>query len=184
MNFKMYQRLKERALRQAQRELVTDPLRERVVFIAGRRRAESKRREAVPIHERIGSAIWVSPLAFWTKLDLNTYRLMHRDVPVNPVSGLLHMSGECLCGAFAHPGELDEIAEWFPGTAEEIRQLEAECGPPGTPSPTAHGATVKVRPPKRGRCVPPVMPDLRPYQEWMPNEPPAAHRRPDPRRRP
>lgn len=135
MHFKMYQRLKERALRQAQRELVTDPLKERVVFVAGRRRAESKRRETVPIHERIGSAIWASPLAFWTSLDMNTYRLMHGDVPRNPVSGLLHMSGECLCGAFAHPGELDEIGQWFPGVRDEIKALEAAVRAAGHPEP-------------------------------------------------
>lgn len=135
MHFKMYQRLKERALREAQRDLVGDPRAERVVFVAGRRRAESKRREGVPIHERIGSAIWASPLAFWTKLDMNTYRLMHGDVPVNIVSTTLHMSGECLCGAFAHPGELDEIGEWFPEVRDEIKALEADVRAAGHAEP-------------------------------------------------
>lgn len=138
MHFKMYQRLKERGLREAQRELVSDPRKERVVFIAGRRRQESKRRESVPIHERIGSAIWASPLAFWTKLDLNTYRLMHPDVPRNPASDTLHMSGECLCGAFAKPGELDEIREWFPDAAAEIDALEADVKAAGHPEPFCH----------------------------------------------
>lgn len=135
MHYKMYQRLKERGLAAAQRDLVTNPRRERVVFVAGRRRAESKRRESVPIHERNRSAIWASPLAFWTKLDLNTYRVMHGDVPVNPVSGLLHMSGECLCGAFAKPGELDEVDAWFPEAAAAIRSLESEVRAAGHPEP-------------------------------------------------
>lgn len=133
MHFKMYQRLKERCLVAARNDLVDDPYRQRVVFIAGRRRQESKRREAVPIHERKGSVIWSSPLAFWTKLDLTTYRLMAGDVPSNPVSDVLHMSGECLCGAFAHPGELDEIGSWFPEVRAEIEALEREVRAAGHP---------------------------------------------------
>lgn len=31
-----------------------------------------------------------------------------------------HMSGECLCGAFAKPGELDEIRFWYPAMADEL----------------------------------------------------------------
>jgi len=128
----MYQRLKERCLESARRELVNNPRKERIVFVAGRRRQESARRAmvlntqpAVPLSERRGSTIWVSPLAFWTALDMNTYRLMN-DVPRNIVSDTLHMSGECLCGAFAHPGELDEIGYWFPEMKAEINALEAE----------------------------------------------------------
>ena len=126
MHWKMYTRLKERALDAIRAELVSDPRRERLVYIAGRRRSESLRRRAIPLHERDGSVIWVSPIAMWTKLDLNTYRLMHKDVPVNRVSELLHMSGECLCGAFAHPGELDEIGFWFPSVKEDIEQLQRD----------------------------------------------------------
>jgi 3'-phosphoadenosine 5'-phosphosulfate sulfotransferase (PAPS reductase)/FAD synthetase len=125
-HFKMYQRLKERCLRQVRAEFVTSPRRERVVFFAGRRRDESQRRADVPMHERQGSTIWISPLIEWTKLDLNTYRLMMGDVPRNPVSAVLHMSGECLCGSFAKQYELAQIAEWFPLSATEITELEAE----------------------------------------------------------
>lgn len=125
----MYQRLKERALEQVRNELVSNPRRERVIFLAGRRAAESDRRKKLadkPAIERKGSIVWVSPLTHWTKMDLNTYRMMYPDVPRNEVSDVLHMSGECLCGAFAHSGELNEIEEWYPHVAEEIRALEAE----------------------------------------------------------
>jgi 3'-phosphoadenosine 5'-phosphosulfate sulfotransferase (PAPS reductase)/FAD synthetase len=125
MHYKMFQRLKERALDQVRRELVTNPRRERLVYIAGRRRTESQRRAHVPISERRGSVVWVSPLVNWTKPDLITYRLIFRDVPRNPASDLIHMSGECLCGAFAAPGERQEIDYWFPLALEEIRELEA-----------------------------------------------------------
>ncbi|MGV9850408.1 hypothetical protein ACWDWU_16805 [Streptomyces sp. NPDC003442] len=134
----MYQRLKERALEKVRADLVRNPFRERVIFLAGRRADESGRRKRLadkePI-ERRGSTVWVSPLVGWTKMDLNAYRRVHPDVPCNEVSDLLHMSGECLCGAFAHSGELDEIAEWFPETAAEIRALEAEVLASGVAPP-------------------------------------------------
>lgn len=126
MHFKMFTRLKERALEQVQRELVSNPRKERVVFIAGRRRTESARRRQVAAMERKGSRVYASPLVNWTKLDLTTYRLMAGDVPANEVSDLIHMSGECLCGAFAARGEHAEIAYWFPEVADEIAALEAE----------------------------------------------------------
>lgn len=128
-HYKMFQRLKERALDQVRRELVLKPYQERVVFLAGRRRDESQRRASIPEVERNRSIVWVSPLANWTKLDLNTYRLMHRDsdpVPVNEVSDLIHMSGECLCGAFASKGEREEVRYWFPDVIDYIERLEAE----------------------------------------------------------
>ena len=124
MHWKMYQRLKERALREARRDLIKNPRRERVVFLGGRRRDESQRRANIPEMDRDGSIVYISPLVHWTKMDLNTYRHMYPDVPRNMVSDLIHMSGECLCGAFAHAGELEEIAAWFPETAEHIRKLE------------------------------------------------------------
>jgi len=123
-HFKMYQRLKERSLEEVRRQLVQNPYRQRVVFLAGRRRAESARRASIPAVERRGSTVWVSPLVNWTTFDLTTYRLIHRDVPVNDVTKLIHMSGECLCGSFAKPGEREELAFWFPKFDSELRELE------------------------------------------------------------
>lgn len=150
MHWKMYQRLKERGLRQARRKLVADNRKERVVFLAGRRRQESERRKDIPLHERDGSVIWVSPLAMWTKLDMNTYRLMFKDVPVNEVSDLIHMSGECLCGAFAKPDELEEIRQWFPDTAAEIDSLQAEVEAAGWKAPYSRWGHGNGRPSKVG----------------------------------
>jgi 3'-phosphoadenosine 5'-phosphosulfate sulfotransferase (PAPS reductase)/FAD synthetase len=151
-HYKMYQRLKERALREVRRELVTDR-NQRVVFLAGRRRHESARRANIPEMEREGSVIWVSPLVLWTALDMNTYRDMH-DVPRNEVSDLIHMSGECLCGAFATEGELDEIGLWFPDTAAAIRDLETQVAAAGHPEPRCRwgwGATSPERPSQVGQ---------------------------------
>jgi len=130
MHFKMFTRLKERAIEQVQREVVTNPRKERFVLILGRRRTESERRKAVRTVDIRGSRLNVSPMVNWTKADLNTYRLRwarHGEpLPRNKASDLIHMSGECLCGSFASPGEREEIAYWFPGPFEQIADLEAE----------------------------------------------------------
>lgn len=132
MHAKMYQRLKERAFREARRRLVADGRKQRAVFVAGRRRTESKRRANVPEMERESSAMFVSPMVLWTKPDLNTYRKIHA-VPVNPVYDMLHLSGECLCGSFAQEGERDWTFRCFPDDPAilELRALEAELADRG-----------------------------------------------------
>lgn len=123
----MYNTLKQRSMEAVRNQLVDNPRKERVIFLSGIRNSESARRASHPAMWRSGSIVWVQPIGPYTKLDLNAYRRRFPDVPRNEVADLLHMSGECLCGAFAHAGELDEIAEWFPETVAEIRQLEKEC---------------------------------------------------------
>jgi 3'-phosphoadenosine 5'-phosphosulfate sulfotransferase (PAPS reductase)/FAD synthetase len=136
MHWKMYQRLKERALRQVVRYVVTNPRQQRVVFLAGRRRDESKRRMNVPQSGREGTVVWASPLVDWTNADLQEYRERYMpDIPRNETADLLHMSGECLCGAFAKAEELEEIAFWYPEVAEEIHALEHEVRAAGIPEP-------------------------------------------------
>lgn len=152
MHWKMYSRLKERALDLARHDLGVANSRTSVaVFIAGRRRQESERRADVPLAESDGSVIWVSPIALWTKPDLNTYRLLHPDVPRNEVSDLLHMSGECLCGAFAHPGELNEIGHWFPEVRAEIEQLQRDVAEAGHEQPFSTWGHGQGDPSKSGR---------------------------------
>lgn len=119
-----FSRLKERALRRVRKELVTDPRTQRVLFIAGRRRLESARRSTIVEHERQGSTIWASPLANWSSDDMRIYRALNPDAPRNPVAARLGMSGECLCGAFAEPGELDRIRDLDPDCAAWIDRLE------------------------------------------------------------
>lgn len=124
-----FQRLKERQMDLVKTTLNIHPRYERVIFIGGRRSEESARRKArfgnkdIRFIETRGSAVWVSPLLWWTKLDINEYRRHNLDVPRNEVSDLLHMSGECLCGCYAHLNELDEIEMWYPGMAKYIQRL-------------------------------------------------------------
>lgn len=148
MHWKMYTRLKERALMQVRRELVTNPRKQRVVFLAGRRRSESQRRRHIPMVERRGSIVWLAPIAEWSKLDVTRY-LAAEGIEPCLASRTIHMSGECLCGAFAKPNELDEIGFWFPDTAEEIRALEAEVRAGGIPEPYCRWGHGQGRPSDR-----------------------------------
>jgi 3'-phosphoadenosine 5'-phosphosulfate sulfotransferase (PAPS reductase)/FAD synthetase len=121
-HYLMYQRLKERQLRKARREFREKN--KRVVFIAGRRRDESLRRANVPEFDRVGSMVFVTPMLNWTKTDIIQYRKRYSEIPRNPVSAMIHMSGECLCGAFAHAGEREEIRFFFPEVIDYIESLE------------------------------------------------------------
>lgn len=140
----MYSRLKDQPLMRFRRGIVGKEGRTRkVAYLGGMRWAETDRRfrnaEAI---DQDGAIVWVSPLVHWTDAHMREYRARHRcsldhehavhrlctprALPLNEVTEHLHMSGECLCGAYAKPGELDEIAFWYPEAAAEIRALEAE----------------------------------------------------------
>lgn len=121
----MFRHLKERGMRQVQRDFIDHPRRQRVIFLSGIRRAESARRSERDDFHREGSIVWVAPLINWTNEDMNAYRA-HFVVPRNEVADLIHMSGECLCGAFAKKNELDEIGFFFPEVKAEIEAIQVE----------------------------------------------------------
>lgn len=129
-HFRMYSRLKERPLRVCIRE-TKRTRRDRVLLVTGIRADESTRRMGYdyPIR-REGSCVWASPITDWTKSDCNDY-IEANGLKRNEVVDLLHMSGECLCGAFAKAGEKREIETWFPDMGRQIRELESEVSEAG-----------------------------------------------------
>jgi 3'-phosphoadenosine 5'-phosphosulfate sulfotransferase (PAPS reductase)/FAD synthetase len=133
MHTKMYNRLKERPLRQMIRELDRNRS-ERVVLVTGIRATESTRRMAHVKPEQVweGTKIWLAPIWDFTTRDVNDY-LERESLQRNMVVDLLHMSGECLCGAFAHPGEKEEIRMWFPQAAKMLDELENQVRSLGFP---------------------------------------------------
>jgi len=122
-----YSWLKERGLKNVIRRFRKPRSKDRVMLVTGIRSSESKRRmgNAKPV-QVLPSQIWVSPIIDWDGRDINQYLERHC-LPRNEVVDLLHMSGECLCGAFARPGELDEIKLWFPEVEQKIRNLEDQA---------------------------------------------------------
>jgi 3'-phosphoadenosine 5'-phosphosulfate sulfotransferase (PAPS reductase)/FAD synthetase len=119
----MYSWLKERPLRELRRE-AQGGHGGRVIFITGVRRSESTRRmgHVQPV-QRDGNTVWVAPIVNFTFDDIWAYRAEY-DLPTNEVVGILHMSGECLCGAFSKPGELRWLSAFYPDVAERIERLE------------------------------------------------------------
>src|SRR5690348_8010398 len=106
----LYVNLKERCVHRLERDCGATARGKnprRVMHVTGVRSDESERRmgtvNADP--EVRGRAIWVNPIHDWTKLD-TTELISHVKAKRNPVVDLIHKSGECLCGAFAEPGEL------------------------------------------------------------------------------
>ncbi|MGW1015622.1 phosphoadenosine phosphosulfate reductase domain-containing protein [Streptomyces niveus] len=146
----MYRQLKNEPLMRFRRETLGEQKnlpradRKKIIYLGGMRWGESEKRfrnaEAI---DPDGSIIWVSPLVHWTDAHVREYRALHRcqqdhdhaehrlcfdgALPLNSVTEHIHMSGECLCGAYAKPGELDEIEFFYPEVAARLRALEAEA---------------------------------------------------------
>jgi len=107
--------------------------RRKALLVTGVRRQESARRMGHVQAEKVeGRRVWLAPLLNWSKEDVLNH-LEYAGLPRNPVVETLHLSGECLCGAYAHRGELDEICFWYPETGKRIKELEAIVQSEGFP---------------------------------------------------
>lgn len=118
-----YIRLKERQIERLVREHKQHP-RDRIMLLTGVRRAESVRRMGTtePVTRR-GAQVWVAPLIDWTKADMLAYRHEH-ELPESDVAAMMHMSGECGCGAFATPGEKAMRCQLYPEWGAWLFDLE------------------------------------------------------------
>lgn len=119
----MYSRLKEGPLQQ----LSADHKPHRLLFSTGIRWDESVRRMRNYVASgkfyRIKRWVWANAIAEWSSKDCLDF-IEQEGLKKNPVVDLLHMSGECLCGAFARKDEIKELELWFPETAKYIHDLE------------------------------------------------------------
>ncbi len=126
-----YQRLKERCVRKLVADHKRRRSRETVMLLSGVRKAESRRRMGYsnPVDVVDGAQVWVNPLLDWTNDEMRQHRELY-ELPENPVSANLHMSGECLCGAMANEDhgreELAMIRFFYPDFGRRIDELEAE----------------------------------------------------------
>lgn len=130
----MYVKLKERQLARLERDMGATPKRQ-VLYVTGARSAESQRRMGnVEPFRMDGRRLWMNAIHDWTSTDCAALR-MHVGLKQNVVCERIGMSGECLCGAFAKPGELEILRGW-PETHEawlEITGLQCEVRAAGFP---------------------------------------------------
>lgn len=123
----MYSKLKQRQVERLMRDHRSGG---RILLVTGARKHESRRRMGTAKDvQREGNQVWVAPVVNWHDEDMATYRQAHA-LPKNPVAENLGMSGECLCGAYAKPGELARLREHYPDTAAKIEALERESSCP------------------------------------------------------
>jgi hypothetical protein len=73
-----------------------------------------------------GAQMWVNHV-YWKGQSWSNSYLNERLVPRNPVARQYGMSGECLCGAFAKPGELAMVRRVDPGVSARIERLQIEA---------------------------------------------------------
>ena len=122
----MFTRLKERATEKLLRDNKAVRA-DNVMLITGIRQDESARRskyQSSTISFR-GNLLWVSAF-YYRSIDWFGAYVKEHSLKRNPVSEMLGMSGECLCGAFAHAGEKALIKMVCPETHARIEALEAE----------------------------------------------------------
>lgn len=124
----MYIQLKQRSIERFLRDVGASPS-SPVLFISGARTEESKRRMGNTKTEpsNYGRSVWLNAIHDWTKSDTNAL-IDGLKVERNIVVDLIHKSGECLCGAYAEPGELEELGQW-PQTRpayDRIKSLQSE----------------------------------------------------------
>lgn len=125
---RMYANLKERQIDRLKRDHPG-----RKLLVGGQRQQESARRmrstEALHIK---GRTAWCAPLYDWSKGECSRL-LTAGNFKRNQVCLDLGMSGECLCGAFAKPGELAALEFACPAVAKQIRDLEKKVRAAGFP---------------------------------------------------
>lgn len=111
----------------------------RVLLISGARAEESRNRMGYgrlltdPVEEAAkkgkksyDNRLWLNLIYSWPKDATRDYAEQH-GIGESPVSKRLGMSGECLCGAYAAPGERDRLKMHYPDREEWITWLEGKA---------------------------------------------------------
>jgi hypothetical protein len=76
--------------------------------------------------------VWTAPCHDWSKAEQQIY-MNEFGLPVNRMKIAVGLSGECFCGAFASPGELDALRQHAPDVAAEIDRLAIVAKESGKP---------------------------------------------------
>lgn len=98
------------------------------LLASGVRRGESRRRlGTVREWNVLGKMVVWAPLIDWTTAEVWSY-VHERKLERSPCYATLGISGDCLCGAFAQPGEREAIAQCYPSVDARLAALESETG--------------------------------------------------------
>lgn len=97
---------------------------DRVMFVTGIRRAESRERQNAPEVERRKTAVWVNPILYWTDEQTTSYRVEH-DFRVNPFYDTVGGSGDCQCG-WTGKIQLPTLQQYSPQLATKITRIDAQ----------------------------------------------------------
>jgi 3'-phosphoadenosine 5'-phosphosulfate sulfotransferase (PAPS reductase)/FAD synthetase len=97
-----------------------------ILLLTGARKQESNRRKLMTMNpiRPDGSNIWVSLINDWTKLECLEFL---DGQGRNPVTEILHRSGECLCGTMQSLETRREVSYWFPYWGKRMDSLEKEA---------------------------------------------------------
>ena len=129
---KMFNRLKARAFERLVRDHKQGQ-RDRIMLVSGSRKSESRRRARnVDPVRREGATVWVAPIWDWSQRQRDAY-IEQMGLPRNPFSAQIGVSGDCLCGAYAKPGELARIEAAYPCVGRRLRELETQTRAAGFP---------------------------------------------------
>lgn len=100
---------------------------ERIAFISGVRHKESSRREVnaqiIGVSEDTPRIIWIAPVYYWTTEQAYAFVRKH-EFELSESYTMLHISGDCLCGAFAKKEEAYLIKQFYPDTGKQIAEIE------------------------------------------------------------
>jgi len=117
------------------RKFVNDRIRdgEKPCIISGVRKFESKRRMQ-KFNEYLYNdhKLWFCSPIFYKSNDWVMRYFIENDIKRSPVYNTLHLSGDCLCGAFAKKEELKLLQMFHPEVFTEIKRLESMIKKYGT----------------------------------------------------
>lgn len=103
---------------------------DRVAFISGVRQKESSRREVnaqiIGVDDDTPRIIWIAPIYYWTTKEAYAYVERH-GFELSESYTMLHLSGDCLCGAYAKKEEAHLIKMFYPDTGEQIAEIEKKA---------------------------------------------------------
>lgn len=100
-------------------------------FVSGRRAKESNRRGGIMSNtgtvEQTEKMTFVTPLYYWSDADVWNY-IRDNNLEKCPVYDTLHISGDCLCGAFSEIGEMFLIKVFHKQLYDFLLGIEEKYG--------------------------------------------------------